>query len=311
VLHPGSAYAQRGGHEKQRPQIPAVLQGVFKAAKELAYSGTRVVEYMRGSEKSKHTEYVLTDGRKSRVWFPSDSPFAGQVIVEDRARRLHYFPGKNEIYVLPARRDMALRRLSESIFRGGGNMRLQVSEGESVAGRATKVLAFSDKNGNVQQRLWIDSDNSHLLKRELYDPVGAKIGSYEFTSVDYSPKVEAGIFEINRKGAKVITPELQVRKLAQANGLAALIIPASLGYRLDSVRMMKLGSEPVLHQLYLSARGRLSFFQVKGTLDPERFRTRTGPQISVRTWQRDGRSFALLGSVPADELQRIAKALGG
>jgi outer membrane lipoprotein-sorting protein len=310
ALSAGAAWSQQQqrGQQAGLAGLPDLLRQALQSSNTRRYSGVRTVEYMRGPDRKRHVEYILRDGNRSRVTFPPDSEFAGQIIVETVAERQHYFPGRNEIHVMPPRREEAQQRLARLLARADRmGIRIASSGGDQVAGRPTEVITISDRNGNVLQKLWIDRQQALILKRELFDPAGARIGFFEFNRVDFSPRVSDDMFRIVRRGAKVIRPEDVARDLSQRNDMLHVLIPPAEGYRLEHSRMIANGR--ILHQTYQSRHGHMSLFQVKGTHD---FSNMAGRERDNRvySWQMQGRTFALVGNSSAEELRRVARLLG-
>ncbi len=300
--------AQGGQGLKGRLEnVPPILRMAILKMPVLRYSGTRSVEIQEGPNRERHIEYVLRDGPRTRTWFPNDSPYAGQVIVEARDDRLHYVPGKNEIHVGPARREEAFQRLLGLLKRN--ILKFNTSDGGQVAGHATTLVSASD-NGNPVQKLWIDRSTGMVLRRELYDMVGAKVGAYEFSEIDYTPTIAPDAFTMTRKGARTVTSYDEARDLARINGFQVAILPESESYRLETTRVLKNARIPILHQTYGRPGAMISLFQARGTVDlPMLKRPRKGDTESF-TWGMGGNTFALIGNVPADELRRLARVLG-
>src|SRR5437016_6328420 len=87
--------------------VPPIFIKAVRAFDRSKFSGERVVEFQQGPNRRSHVEYVLHQGLNSRVWFPPGSQFGRQVIIETANERLHYFPGRNEVEVLPPNREEA------------------------------------------------------------------------------------------------------------------------------------------------------------------------------------------------------------
>lgn len=308
------AYAQVGVRTQPRSVAPAGAPSIFvkalAAAGRSTYAGTRSVEIQQGAVRKVHTEYVVHQGQNSRVWFPTDSPFYGQVIVETASERLHYYPKRNVVEVLPAKKDIAYERLRQWIQHPRGNIRLSSTKGEVVAGRATEIGIISDAKGNVRQRLWIDAQNGTVLRREVLDDVGARTAFFEFNQIDYSPVVHPDDFKINVRGVRVVTIAVKLRALAAANRMLLVSLAPSTGFSLEGVNMMRLQGYSVLHQQYIGPRGPLSLFQVAGNIDLQGIRPNSKRGIQFFGWQMNGRSFALVGSYSLDELRELAQVLG-
>lgn len=300
--------AQRTG--EARPgvdQLPPILRQAIRKMSSVRFSGTRTVEVLEGANRERHIEYILRDGSRTRTWFPSGSPYAGQVIVETLQERRHYYPGRNEILVTPPRREEAVSRLMNLGRRSG--IRVTVKDGSPVAGRATVQVSLIEGSGNPIQHLWIDRQQAVILKRELYDAVGTRVGSFEFTEIDFRPRFSDGDFELERRGAKVVTPVDQLQRLAKDLGIAPVRIPDAEGYRMEWVRRLPGGRVPVIQQVYSKGEVNLSFFQAGSEVNLPMLR-RTQRGFESFSWTQQGNTYALMGNVGADELRRLARLLG-
>lgn len=308
ALSPAFVASQRVVEQRQgMDQLPPVLRQALRKGSIAKFSGTRIVEVMEGANRERYTEYVLRDGSKSRTWFPSGSPYAGQVIVEAADERRHYYPGRNEIHVGPARREEALVRLVGLGKRRG--IKFAVKDGGNVAGRPTVLVSISEESGNALQKLWIDRDQVVILKRELFDAVGNRVGFFEFTEVDYRPKFSGSDFELERKGARVVTPRDELMRMAKVMNLATVALPESEGYRLEWVRRLPGGRVPILQQSYTKLGVTLSLFQAGAEVNLPMLR-KVPNGIESLTWNRGGETFALIGNVSGDEIRRLARLLG-
>ncbi|HEY3782463.1 MAG TPA: hypothetical protein VGL56_15380 [Fimbriimonadaceae bacterium] len=290
---------------------PAIFVKAVSAADRGKFAGMRIVEVQQGPIRKSHVEYVLRQGSNSRVWFPSDSQFHGQVIVETSKERLHYYPNRHTIEVLPPKKEEAYERLKQWTQRRHPNLRLTAMHGEMVAGRPTEIGVVSDLKGNVRQRIWMDSQTGALLKREVLDDVGARTAYFEFTQIDYNPIIHAEDFRINVKGAQIVTLIDKLRKLANKNQMVNVALPGSTGFSLQNVNMTQLQGLKVLHEQYQGPRGQLSLFQVSSPVDLQNIRKAQKQGMQFYGWQMDGRSFALVGTYPADELRELSQLIGG
>ena len=288
------------------PDLPPILKKAVESAPKIRYSGLRTVEFREGPDREKYSETVIKDGSRSRSEIGTGSKNAGQIIVEDGEQRLHFFPDLNEIHVLPLQREEALSRLMRFLRPGPRKLELSVEDGVKVAGIETKSVSVKDKDGNVITRLWIDPESGMILKRELYDPVGAVVGGFEFTRINFRPNIREDDFKIDRRGAKRLTLSDILQKLCEQNDYLVVKIPTGEPYVLENVRMLTHGPQPVLAQFYRSKIGPISLFQVKCTVDEKIMQRMARPNTSTATWSIKGRSFALVGEVGKAELDRLA-----
>ena len=289
--------------------MPPIVKKFMLARRTARYTGIRTVEFKKEGEWVKHIEFVSKDGIKSRTEFPDDSAYAGQIIVDNGKERMHFYPDRNEIEVEPA-------HLHEGIDkdRGEGEHHRQllrtVTAGGSVAGYDTQEVTVSDQNGNVMQQMWIEPKTGVRLKLVLFDRVGSRAGSYEFSKINFRPTFAPGDFTIDRKGALIVRPAEQARRLALKLGLTPLVLGENSGFQLQNARVIHPGKQDVLVQTYVGDAGRFTFFQLRGDVDENRLSRFARGRLSTYSWKRGDEAFALVGNLSQDQLGQIAKTLG-
>jgi len=273
----------------------------------IRYSGLRAVEVRIGGDRRRYQEFVTRDGYKTRIEYPSGSEFAGQIIVENRKERKHYYPDTNEIKVEPARLDDAWDGIAH-MLRGGYSVR--VESGPTIAQIRTQAATFRDRQGNVSQTLWIDPNTGMILRRDLFDAVGNRIGHYEFSRVNFRPVISPADFEIQRRGAKVKNVEQELNRIARQLGFALYRIPAGRGYELQAARTLGVGNRQILAQFYLGAEGKVSLFQARFPLQADRIERMQAGRLQSYGWRAEGFSLLLVGDLPEEKLARIAQSVG-
>lgn len=269
------------------------------------YIGVRTVDFRRGPNPSSHTEYVTRDGKKLRIEFPKDSPMAGQIIVENSLERRHFIPELNEIRVLPPRRQEAFERISRFVG-SRGEFRFSMGGEQSVAGKNTEQVVISDRSGNVMQRIFIEPNSGVMLKRDLFDPVGARVGGFEFTEIDLNPHLRRDLFRLERKGARVVTPLQMLQDLARREGFRPYSLPEVKGVRLEWSGTREIEGSSVLIQSYTSHMGRLTLFQLRKSLSEENLSRFARGKANFVSWRREGRTFVLIGETDTDTLRKLA-----
>lgn len=298
-------------HQLREPSdMPAVLKLSMQSSGKLTYSAERVVEFKRGVERERHMELILRSGNKLRLEFPTGSKLSGQIVVEDGKQRLHYFPDKDEIHVMPTRSSDGRNRMM--LFGRGpkGGIKYTVVDGDEIASVPSTLVSVTDDQGNKLQRMWIDPKTGLVLKREVFDRVGTRVGYTAITRLNYKPRIAPGDFTIQRRGAKVLQPIDLARRNAAVAGVRLVTIPGEFGYRLDSSRVRKSEDATVLEQFYTSKNGALSLFQYVGKNTRDRGHRPSRGEFQNVSWEANGQRFSLVGRVPADRLRTIARKLG-
>jgi len=293
-------------------RLPQILEFAKKSSGKLRYSGVRKVQMKFGPDMVQHTEYILRDGPRTRIWFPDEGSFRGQVIVETEKERRHYFPDRNQIDVMPARRSEYMMRIGRNGKDGRPRILYKVADGESIAGRGTTRVESSVANGPLFMRMWIDPKTGLILKRVLYGKNGQPQATFEFTSIDYTPNLKRSDFELNIRGAKVITPRDRLVDMVQRGGFQNVSLSPKDPYQLESVRIQRIENVSALVQVYVKNDGRVSLYQLKTPINPDRLRKSTrGERVSTHSWTKGGTSFVLIGDLPENKLREIARRVGG
>jgi len=298
-----SALAQS---EKSVQEYPLLAQAI-RSMDRLRYTGARTVQFRKGPNAARHEEYIQRDGVSVRVEFADDSPFAGQVIVDDGKQRRHFLPLENEIRLLPPRRDEALLKVGRAISRG--DFRIAESDGGLVAGRRTRLFSVRAASVKNMQQVYVDPDTAAVLKRALFDPVGTQIGYFEFTRIDFVRRLPKETFILERRGATLVTPDDELVRAVERGGFRMVRIPSGGGIRLEGVRISRVRGEAVLSQIYSTPLGKLSLFQVKALIPLDRVGRMRRGEVRVATWQSDGTTFTLIGPQTQNELDGLAKRL--
>lgn len=310
-----SAFGQAGPGRKPRgggPEIKELhplMRQVVNAQRVLKFAGVRRTTIRLGTETRTDTERVWKSGMQTRIEFAASSPNAGQVIVTDGRRQWHYFPQTNEIQVKEVAPENSIMRLARLGSGREFGYRWVESAGEEVAGRATKQLSLTDRNGNSISSIWVDPANGMVLKRANFDPSGRLVGKFEYDSVDYSPKIDASDFVINRKGATVITIEEVLSKSAKAAGLPAYGLPRQRGFYLDLVRTIQIGSEKALISTYVGERGRLTLVVSRTEIRRERLEGLAHGRVSYADRKLGGANIVLISELPERMLVNLVNTI--
>jgi hypothetical protein len=304
------ALAQRGPKPPPMGVPPhPVVEKMLKNAGKLRYSGQRIVEFKLESDRYRNVELLSIDGKRMRIEFAAGSSWAGQVIVDGPRGRLQYFPAENEIRQMPKTRDDLSGRIVELLRRAQREkMTIRYADGGSILSRKTTLMEVKDPAGNVIQKLWLDNATGLGLRRELFDPVGTRIGYFEFTRLNFNPRFADSDFTIQRAGAKVVTLSDMVAREARRAGFSASILPATSGAELQVVRTLDVGGKKVLHLVYSVNNRRLSLFQTKGEVSNQALRRMAGRE-QVHQWTIGGKTLLLVGPYERKFLQELASKI--
>ncbi len=303
---------QAQGLFKQRAKrrlagAPALLVRAIRAQPTLRYTGTYTTEFRQGSNTVRHQEFITRDGIWYRIEFPNDSQFAGQVIVENKDVRLHYHPVTNEIMQQPPRHGEAWEKVAN--LANNKKFVLTVAPGEMIAGLHTEQLEVSDFDGNIVQRLFIEPESGVILKRLLFDKVGTQIGFLEFNQINLSPVIDPSMFQIRRKNAKIVTPLIQLERIAKRRGFVVRYLPPLTGYSLEGSSYRNFAGVDGLVETYVNGQDRLWLYVLKAPLNPERLRANAGKNLHVHSIDLTGESIVLMGTLDEKTLTRFSSML--
>lgn len=316
------SYAQRGqgdGPPGPRPPGPQgaprfdhpILRLAESARGSLRYSGLRTVEIRERDGAKTFTQRVLRQGPRIRIEYPPDSPYAGHIIVEDGFRRLYYLPSSNEIRESPRREDEIFGGfVRDSMHRRDKQIRLEARPGGRIAGQETDLLEFVEgPDKRVMMRLWIDKRRGAILKREVFDPKGGRVGFFEFTRLRYDVPIPPEAFVISRPGAVMVTPEVEFQRAFAGTGIKPARLAPQTGFRLVGVRKFEVEGSTAVIQFYSKDGRRLSLHQVTGTVDMEKLRRFGGDRVQVHSWKKGNVTLVLVGGMPLEDLKKIAESV--
>jgi outer membrane lipoprotein-sorting protein len=293
---------------KTSPDVPPILVKAIEEQRVGHYTGRVLREFEKGAQNLKHQEIVFRDGKKTRIEFPPGSKYSGQIIVENGQSRLYYKPDENTLYVQPALHDESFGRLV-SLARRAADKRitLNVESGERVAGISTQQVVVHDRFNTVTQRIFIDPNSGVVLKRIVFDSLGAQTGYFMFVQINLNPGAfSASLFQLSHSGAKVVTPADSLRQVAETEGFEPVVFPTSTGFQLEQSRVATIEKEKVLVESFGSDRGRVTLFELKNSVSQDRLKRMAHGDNQVYSWQRGGKWYVLIG--PKSEQQFAERA---
>lgn len=295
----------QGGPRKGGGSEHPLLRKAMMAQKTLRYTGVRTLILRTGVEEQVSTESIWFDRGRMRIEYSGKSPNAGQVVVVADGKRFHYFPEANEIQVRKSRGE-ELFRLGE-LMRPGQKPAFSDTVGAKIAGRQTRLFQAADPRGNVMAKLWIDPETGMILKREMFDPTGRRVGAMEFTDFNLKTSFAPDDFRIIRKGAKIVTIEQSFEQTAKKLGLPNLQIPESTGFSLEMVRKVRLpeGKFALSAAYSRQGRSRVTLFILPENVDEKRLSLAKGGRLNSAMKQVGEVRVLLIGASPKSELEGL------
>ena len=114
-----------------------------------------------------------------------------------------------------------------------------------------------------------------------------------------------------RRGARIVTPAQLLEELARKEGFRAVVLPIAAGVKLEWSGVWPIDGDKVLVQSYASPEGRLSLFQLKRIVSPDRLKLLARGRANFVYWRKDGRTFVLVGNRGTSELRKLASPISG
>ena len=287
-----------------------LLQDVLEANGNLRCKGIRKVtfRFVRDGKpgSSTFTEVIVRDREKSRTEYTGNANFEGQIAVDDGRYRSHYFPKENVIHRGPSLQHQNSERLDMLMRERRAEYTVTVGEGGKVADHNTWLITLKHAGGR-EHKIWVEKGRKAILKRELSGPEKDRGMSYYFESFDYKRRVDDDEFKISKPGAKVLDPEDRLALAAKKVDYAPYTISGDAKFKLYESSSFEANGSKVLRSTYSDGRLVVTLHQVRGSIDAERLKGRDKDRLKVHVWQRDGYNFALVGDLPAQELEQLAK----
>jgi hypothetical protein len=296
---------KRGGNQPVPENLHPIIRKMFASVGKQQYRGQRVVEFSLEGERYRNIENVVVSFQNSRTEFAAGSAWVGHIIVENDRTRLHFDPKTNEIDSGPRLRDEVIGRLRGILTREKGQV--AVVPGASIAGRKTVEIDARDRSGNVITRINVDDETGLILKRELFDRVGTRVGYFEFTRINMSPTIDPSEFTIKRNGAKLVTPYTRLKRDSIANDLPVLHLPQSSGAILHNARLIGRAKDKAIAQTYMVRGHRLTLVITNGNVDASRVKKLAGDAFNSKSWKQGGATLVLMGDVDESELDRFSR----
>ena len=295
----------RGGFSEDR-----LLDEVVRANQNLKARGTRTVyfRFKRDGKSSsvEFTENVIRDGVRSRIETFRQGEKEASIAVDDGKFRYHYNPKANVINKYPSLQHQNSERLEVLMRENRKSFRIDVDRSEKIADQATYLITLKDDKGN-EHKIWVERGRKAILRREFKWADSDNSSYWSYSSFNYLTTVSPSEFTINKPAAKVVEPLDRLRTAVSTLQFRTYRIVGDSKYQLYDASIMESKEDgnvtKFLRSTYGDGQHVLSLFQVRGDLDESKLRRREGYEVHV--WKRDGYSFALIGGLTKQELERL------
>lgn len=296
-----------------------LLARAARSADSARYVGTRRVTVVERGRERVHEETITRDGRRSRVEFAAGSRFEGQTAIETPEGRFLIDARRREVRVLPTRIGENRRRLARfADLARRGRITLSVEDGGAVAGFPTRRVTVATEAGRPLARLSVEPRTAVVLRREALTPDG-RGGAFVFTAFDPKARIAPGAFSTARPGFRIIRLLDELKGASATLGVGPLWLPESSGYRLEGVRVRKVGEAQVVASFYSGGGRRLTLFASSGPLPEPKTPSPNGkPQngkpdgrsdVGYYAWRREGTYLGIVGEEPSARLRALASAV--
>jgi len=293
-----------------------VVRRSVEAGHDVPHQGYRnVVVFRQGRKVAGFVQKVWNGpGGRQRVVIVEPADQRGRIEVCDGETRWEYYPRVHKVIIshAPAQHRPSF---AEMLATPGPSARLSVSYlgDEHVAGRLAHIIELTTPMGRPVGKLWIDGEKFVQLKVQRFCPRGTITYSAYFTTIDYNPQFAPNLFTFTPpEGARIIRvppalPRMDIKQAERQAGFSAKLpqyIPE--GYRLERnrVAVAHVRGQLVLWLPFSNGVDRFSLFQGPRGLD-----MRTGRQRLGEYWVAGRFSFALVGSLPEDEVEKIKESI--
>lgn len=297
-------FIQQMAHKSWLPLLIAILLLFLSVYAEAEMP--KAEEILQNMVKS-----IRTMDFKGKVTFMSMSPFGTQMreaaIIRkapDKGRIEILLPldergsvmgmnGKERWFVQGQSRDNRNRRgrgprrrpfmppdqMADSLMRNARfirqNYNIQVFAGGNVAGRDTYLVEVkSERTIRPSAKIWLDSENSVILKIEHYDSQNRLRELLVFNKIEFKPQIDDAIF-IKPEGGKTDgggprreeiwdhrqgkLDLIEIKKELPIDVVFPKQVP--LGFSLQSIQILKFGERKNVHLIYTDGLAMLSVFQ--------------------------------------------------
>ena len=293
-----------------------VVRRSLDASHDVPYQGYRdVVVFRQGHKVAGFRQKVWQDreGRR-RVAIIEPLDQRGRLEVCDGQTRWEYYPRTRKVIISnvlcgdqpgPA----------EMLPKPGPPARLRANylgDGR-IAGRLTHIVELTTLASRPVRKLWVDREKFVQLKVQRFIPSGEIIYSAYFTTITYDPKFSPDLFSFTPpQSCRIIDvlPPLPRMDLEQAQlqaGFSAKLpqyVPDGYELERNRVAVARREEQPVLWLSFSNGVERFSLFQSRQWLGMDSGRQRPG-----ECWIAGSFCFVLVGSLPAEEVQKIKKSM--
>jgi len=293
-----------------------VVQRSVPAGHDVPHQGYRtVVMFQQGQKVAGFIQKVSQDhGGQQRVVVVEPPDQRGRTEICDGQTCWEYYPRVHKVIVSHAS-EQHRPGFVEMLATPGSSSRLGASYlgDEHMAGRLAHIIELTTPAGRPVCKLWVDHEKFIQLKVQRFCPRGTITYSAYFTTITYEPKFSPDLFTFTPpEDARIVRvppalPRVDLKQAERQAGFSAKLpryVPE--GYQLERSRVAvaRMRGQLVLWLPFSNGVDRFSLFQ-----GPRGLNMRTGRQRLGECWVAGPFSFALVGSLPVEEVEKIKESI--
>ncbi len=327
----GSAWGQES--------VARWLQRALRAEQTLAVAGVRLNTFQMGERTEQIRERFWRRGDQAiRIEVVEPAARRGEVFLYRHGQWLRWRTGEKVAYEISQTPYLASELLKvASRLMQNGFLNAEFLPDETVAGRSCVVLALRPnrpipprgrpappgspprpgEQGRfpLQAKLWIDRETGLVLKREMrIRPVGGLIRT-ELIRVDFAPRLNDDLFRLPEGVAVRKLPRQAYHSLEEAERAAGFplrlptYLPPNTEWQQILVHRRTPQENPLVAIRYTSPQGRFTLFQAYKPRGSTPLRTPKG-RARAYFWQDGDYWFGIVGDLPQEEMEKIARSMG-
>lgn len=253
----------------------------------------------------------------------------GDLLVDNYENSWFVSPNRKRFVERPSMLRRMLSRGKETIGRvDRGALRVHLIGEDRVAGRDADIIGVAPPEGvrAPSHRFWVDRETGLRLKTEERDPEGRVVSGSYYISLDLKPKFSDSDFAppTPPHGARVVREKRRsFRRLEEAAKAGFTVRAPSFvpnGFKLRTIEVFGDGERIALR--YGNDLDALSLVQTRAPLralvSPHQQKRMKGDRTGffpfprgqrAYVWHDKGTTFMLFGSLPDEELKRIADSV--
>jgi len=295
-----------------------VVQRSIQAGHNVPHQGYRnVVVFRQGQKVSGFVQKVSQGyGGQQRVVIVEPPAQRGRTEVCDGQTRWEYYPRVHKVIisqVLEHHQHPLSSTETPALPSSPANLHAHYLGDGQVAGRLTHIIQLTTPAGRPVCKLWIDHQKFVQLKVQRFSPSGEITYSAYFTTITYDPKFPPDLFTFTPpKDAHIIRvppalPRMDIKEAERQAGFPAKLpryIPEGYYLERSRVAVARMRGQSVLWLSFSNGVDRFSLFQ-----GPRAIAAHKGPHQLGECWIAGPFCFVLVGSLPAEEVQKIKKSM--